>query len=696
MKKTSLFFAIFKLSFFLLIPVLFIIISCSEDNSSTGSQTIYPTYKITSPHDRDSILKGGRTEIVFDGYTESFANFPITEFYVDSIKIATVLDTPYIAYWNTEFVFIGTKKILAKSLIGTDDIYLDSIFVELFLNEVTNKIKYPMNNSTIEKGITVPIQFDCYNDLSTEFPVTEFYVNNLKIQTILDTPYTCRWNTRAFEYGDYELKVISTNSIDIYKDTVNVTLDNFPPTAIFEVTLSDTGNISTIFSFDASMSYDGGDPNSLLEVRWDFDGDNNWDTDWSLEKVKIHKFSEMGTYLTKLEVRDSGLLISTISSNVYVLNTAPSGYSVYIYKAAGNDQYPFHFIAEELYDLESNTIDLEVRWDFDADGKWDTEWSLDHHKYYQYGVGNAGIFKYTYQVKDPQGMVGFGVSDTVYVSTSDIIQDEFISLPAGSFIMGYLGNTNSVPIHNVTLTNDFQIGKYTITNELYCNMLNYALEESLIIVLNGIIFSIPGGEKELIKTRGVDGIEWDSSGFFYIQDNLEILPVRRVTWNGAAFYCNMLSRQENLSELYDFSTDNWECNIYSQNSGYRLPTEAEWEYSARYDDGRDFTWGNEDQTELYLNRQTDGYPSRAVGSYALLGNSKAGLCDLLGNIEEWCNDNYDTYSGEDQINPVGSPFNGEKVKRSIYESNTLFHNGLREGRVFSSHGRANGFRVVKK
>lgn len=561
----------------------------------------------------------------------------------------------------------------------------------------TYTIISPTNNSIIEKGIAVPIQFDCFNDQSIVFPEVEFFINDINIQTVIDTPYISYWNTRAFDLGEYQVIVSSTMETNTFYDTVNVTLSNNYPTAIFEVSLSDSGDISTNFTYDASLSYDGGDPNSELEVRWDFDGDKIWDTEWSREKTIVKRFNEVGVYNTKLEVRDTENLAASTTNLIHILNTPPSGNAIYINRPAANENFIFEFTADEFIDLESNSIDLEVQWDFDGNGKWDSEWSLEHESEYQFE--KSGIFEFTYQVKDPHGMIGPGVSDTVYVSTSDIDQDEMILIPAGSFTMGYNGHSSSIPLHNVTLTNDFEIAKYTITNELYCDMLNYALEEGIIIADNGYVYTnegFSGGIKKLIRTSSSCEIEWDTAGFFYVEDEKNIFPVRRVTWFGAIFYCNMLSRQENLTELYDFSTENWDCDIYTpQNIGYRLPTEAEWEWSARYDDERDYPWGNFEGTSLHFNNSNDSHPSLAVGSFALKGNSKTGLCDLLGNVKEWCNDNYGEYPYEDQINPEGPVYNGDKVVRSTIE-NGIYHNGIRDSKAIDSHSAPNGFRIVKQ
>ena len=79
---------------------------------------------------------------------------------------------------------------------------------------------------------------------------------------------------------------------------------NEDPIAIFEITPR-LGHYSQLFTFDASASRDLESREHELEVRWDFDGDSNWDTDWSNDKVATHYYSEKGTYTVIMQIRDS-------------------------------------------------------------------------------------------------------------------------------------------------------------------------------------------------------------------------------------------------------------------------------------------------------------------------------------------------------------------------------------------------------
>ncbi|TET90281.1 MAG: hypothetical protein E3J35_07215 [Methanomassiliicoccales archaeon] len=80
---------------------------------------------------------------------------------------------------------------------------------------------------------------------------------------------------------------------------------NDPPTASFTVT-PETGDVNTLFTLDASSSSDMDEPSDALEVRWDWEDDGVWDTDWSKTKTTQHRYENPGIYTIYLEVKDSG------------------------------------------------------------------------------------------------------------------------------------------------------------------------------------------------------------------------------------------------------------------------------------------------------------------------------------------------------------------------------------------------------
>lgn len=113
-------------------------------------------------------------------------------------------------------------------------------------------------------------------------------------------------------------------------------------------------------------------------------------------------------------------------------------------------------------------------------------------------------------------------------------------------------------------------------------------------------------------------------------------PVESVTWNDAARFCNRLSDSEGLACCYDFSAHDDSCLFDKLANGYRLPTEAEWEYACKAGTD-DIRYGVLDDIAWY--RDNSGQMSQPVG---LKQPNPWGIYDMLGNVWEWCSDYYDT------------------------------------------------------
>jgi formylglycine-generating enzyme required for sulfatase activity len=196
-----------------------------------------------------------------------------------------------------------------------------------------------------------------------------------------------------------------------------------------------------------------------------------------------------------------------------------------------------------------------------------------------------------------QGYVISGNPQTVMVRRArpNVYAPELVYVQGGTFTMGGTGNG---PEHTVTLS-DFYISNHEVTEA-----------------------------------------EWQGTGS-------SSLPVERVSWFQAVQYCNQLSTKEGLVPAYNISGNT--VTLIPGATGYRLPTEAEWEYAAR--------GGNQSQNFTYSGSNTRGEVSwhggvgrRSVGTK--LAN-ELGLFDMSGNIREWCWDWWGSYSSSPQTNPTG-------------------------------------------
>ncbi|MGG4146785.1 SUMF1/EgtB/PvdO family nonheme iron enzyme [Paenibacillus algorifonticola] len=112
-------------------------------------------------------------------------------------------------------------------------------------------------------------------------------------------------------------------------------------------------------------------------------------------------------------------------------------------------------------------------------------------------------------------------------------------------------------------------------------------------------------------------------------------PVVSISWNETIYICNLLSQQAGLQECYSISEDGNEVSCDWNATGYRLPSEAEWQYACKADTSG-YRYGELDQIAWY-NENSDGVTHR-VGQKV---PNAWGLYDMLGNTWEWCWDLYD-------------------------------------------------------
>jgi formylglycine-generating enzyme required for sulfatase activity len=133
-------------------------------------------------------------------------------------------------------------------------------------------------------------------------------------------------------------------------------------------------------------------------------------------------------------------------------------------------------------------------------------------------------------------------------------------------------------------------------------------------------------------------------------------PVEQATWTAAVKFCNARSIQEGLTPCYDLKS--WQCNFTAK--GYRLPTEAEWEYACRAGTATKFFFGDSDE-DL---KSYGWFQDNSEAKPHVVARKKPNpwrLYDMTGNLWEWCNDYYGSkyYKSSPGDNPRG-PQEGEK------------------------------------
>ena len=199
---------------------------------------------------------------------------------------------------------------------------------------------------------------------------------------------------------------------------------------------------------------------------------------------------------------------------------------------------------------------------------------------------------------------------------------EMVALPGGEFLMGSdKGNADEAPPHRVRIS-PFLIDKFEVTHEMFA------------------------------KAQLPNPSHW--------QDNPR-KPVERVRWRDAKQYCNERSLLENLKPCYNEKTSDFDCDYGA--SGYRLPTEAEWEYACRAGADAPYDFGPADKL-----RQFAWFADNSTDKTHIVGEKKSnrwGIFDLYGNVSEWCEDVYSPtfYKESLPLDPTGPPNPGKDVRR---------------------------------
>jgi formylglycine-generating enzyme required for sulfatase activity len=237
----------------------------------------------------------------------------------------------------------------------------------------------------------------------------------------------------------------------------------------------------------------------------------------------------------------------------------------------------------------------------------------------------------------------------------------------------------ATPEHEVTLTRGFMMGMTEVTSAEYCEALNWANEQGLLSEASSSSARAHGQELLDVNDSRCE-IGWNGSAFFvetvyqgsYGGQPADNHPVKEVSWYGSACYCDWLSMQADLSPYYNGDWNPSASHNPYDHIGYRLPTEAEWEYTARYSDGRRYPWGDESPNSNLANYSSNVGWSSPVGSYPE-GASSLGCLDLAGNLWEWCNDNCASYSSSAVEDPMGPQSASSRVLRGGIWADDAFY-----------------------
>ena len=219
-----------------------------------------------------------------------------------------------------------------------------------------------------------------------------------------------------------------------------------------------------------------------------------------------------------------------------------------------------------------------------------------------------------------------------------------------------------------------------------------------------------GEFKEVMGTDPSTASAYDKDGNELTGDAVLNNPVNCVSWYDAIAYCNKLSLKENLTPCYSVSgVTDWEKLAYSsiptssnstwdaltydkEADGYRLPTEAEWEWLARGGENYTYAGSNTVNDVAWYTTNTNGTGTREVKTKQANGY---GLYDMSGNVYDWCYDWYDTVSSSTA--DTGASSGSDRVLRGGSWCIEAYYCQVSDRNSRNPYDRNNyyGFRVVR-
>jgi len=423
---------------------------------------------------------------------------------------------------------------------------------------------------------------------------------------------------------------------------------------------NNNGNVSgsnkTVTFKEVTANGDSTQTTTMIKLFFDKDIDGLTASDITLSGVPgvtkgtLSSLMEGSYSLTISGFSSSGTLSVAVAKSGYTIKGSPKTVNIYISTVT-----LIGLIADGS--STQSTTELSLKFDNEIEGLTASDITLS---------GVSGVSKGTLSGSNPYtlpisvssgGTLNVAVTKSGYAINGSpktvgiyyyyVLVIEMVQIPGGSFQMGSnSGSDNEKPVHTVTLSS-FYMGKYEVTQEQWM----------------AVMGNNPSNFKDSPTSGEVQGRR----------------PVEQVSWYDALIFCNKLSLMEGLSPAYRISgsTDpavwgnvptssnsTWNAvEVVAGSNGYRLPTEAQWEYAARGGSGSPGNYTYSGSNTVGDVAWYDGNSSSKTHEVGKKAPNGLGLYDMSGNVYEWCWEWYGSYSSSAQTDPRGADSGSHRVPR---------------------------------
>ena len=442
------------------------------------------------------------------------------------------------------------------------------------------------------------------------------------------------WNTASVANGSsYRIKVVVSDgqATDTASSGSNFTISNAAPNNPPNITLTsptggETWSANRLIMWSAT---DDDDDTLSIDISYSANGGSTWSTISSSE-------TNDGSYLwnTASVANGSSYRIKVVVSDGQATDTASSGSNFTISNAAPNNPPNItltsptggetwsanRLIMWSATDDDDDTLSIDISYSANGGSTWSTisssETNDGSYLWNTASVANGSSYRIKVVVSDGQATdtASSGSNFTVDNSGGGGGDLDLVYIEPGTFQMGSVsGYSDETPVHTVTITQGFWMGKYEVTQAQWRAVVEWKQD-------NG-------------------GTSLSASPSYFSGDDR---PVEYVSWNDCQSWLAALSEMTGKT--------------------YRLPTEAEWEYACRAGSTTEYSFGDDAGTlgNYAWYSSNSGSNTHPVGGK--LPNAW-GLCDMHGNVWEWCQDWYGSYTSGTQTDPTGPSTGSYRVLR---------------------------------